>query len=435
MSAGGLAGGGVTGGGESGGGAAGGGESGGNAAGGVTGGGAAGGAPLDAGVTGGAGVPGDDCVTAIPLSFTGSTTTSGSLVGLRDDSTACAGTGPDAVYQVNLSSPATLTAQVTASGFTPRVSVRSACASSVTLACEAAAVPGTATASTSRLAAGTYFVWVDAPSASSAGPYSLTVSAAAVDAGPGSLSTFNVTVMNQTVTVDQYLPAGLGPFPVIALGHGYSLGRNSLGALATALRDDGFVVVVPQFPSLSTNATLHSQMLLASVDRVLDAGVGAPGNLGLGGQSGGALSAWLAAAQRPTRALVLLDPLDDSSSTGLAQAANVQAPALFLFAQPSQACNANNNAASWFAPKPGRKTRLTVAGSNSCDPADPVTAVCSATCGIPAAPRTAVFRRYARAHFGRELLGPTLFSCVDPVVVRDVDAGVVTAAVTSLGCP
>lgn len=345
------------------------------------------------------------------------------------------GAGPDAVYQVTLSSPATLTAQVTATGFTPRISIRSTCSTTSTLACDSVPVSGVATATTSQLAAGTYFVWVDSSQPAAAGSYSLSLTASR---GPsdGGLTTFNIVVMNQSVTVDQYVPAGPGPFPVIALGHGFSLGKSSMGTLATTLRDDGFVVVVPQFPTVSTNSTLHSQMMLASVDWVVDAGIANPNALGLGGHSAGALSAWLAAAQRQTqtRAVVLLDPLDDTS-LGAAQAANVLAPTVWVFAPPSMSCNSNNNSAPWFTPKPGRKTRLNVVGATACDPADPVPASCGLTCGAPAPNRAAVFRRYARAHFGRELLGPTLFPCVDPMVLGDVDAGIVNGAVTSLGCP
>lgn len=434
---GGEADGGAAGGGDADGGATGGGTSGGGATGGGTsGGGVAGGGASDGGATGGGtSVPGDGCSSPIPLSFTGSTTASGSLSGLFDDTAACSGAGPDAVYQVTLSSPATVTAQVMASGFTPRVSVRSSCSSASTLACEAAAMPGTATAATSALGAGTYYVWVDASSATASGAYSLNVSAGAIDAGAGTLTTFSVVVMGQSVMVDQYVPAGPGPFPVVALGHAVSLNKSTFGALATALRDDGIVVVVPQFPSLSSNTTLQAQMLLASVDRVVDAGIANPANLGFGGHNLGALSAWLAAAQRPTRALVLLDPIDDNQNTGLTQVASVTAPTLWAFALPSASCNSNNNAAAWFAPKSGRKTRLTVVNANTCDPADPAPPFCALGCGTAVPSRSLIFRRYARAHFDRELLGPTLFGCVDPMVGRDVDAGIVTSPVTSLGCP
>ncbi len=361
--------------------------------------------------------------------------TTGSLTGLLNDSTVCSGTGPDAVYQVSLSSPATLTVYASSSTFTPRVSVRSSCLGTTTLACDPVSSFGLATVTTSALAAGTYFVWVDSSSTSATGSFSLSVTAGGIDAGPGTLSSFSVVVMGQTVPVDQYVPAGSGPFPVIALGHGFSLGKSSMGTLATTLRDDGFVVVVPQFPSVSTNAALHTQMMLASVDWVVDAGIANPSNLGLGGHSAGALSAWLASAQRQTRAVVLLDPLDDGAASGLAQAGNVMAPALWVFAPPSMSCNSSNNAASWFNPKPGRKTRLSVVGATACDPADPVPSTCGLTCGTPMPNRAAVFRRYARAHFGREMLGSTFFPCVDPRVMADVDAGIVSGAVTSLGCP
>ena len=136
------------------------------------------------GFAGGPGQLGDDCTSAIPLTlFSGSASTSGSLTGFVNDTTACSGTGPDAVYSVSLSSPATLTAQVAASGFTPRVSVRSFCTSTMNLACDSAPITGVATTTTNQLAAGTYFVWVDSSSSLASGSYSLTVTSSGSGGG------------------------------------------------------------------------------------------------------------------------------------------------------------------------------------------------------------------------------------------------------------
>lgn len=135
-----------------------------------------GGGSAGGGAGGGTTTLGDDCTSPIPLTFfSGTASTSGSLTGLLNDSSACSGTGPDAVYQVTLASPAFLTAQVSASGFTPRVSVRSFCTNTSTLACDSAPISGTATATTSQLGAGTYFVWVDSSSSTASGSYSLSI--------------------------------------------------------------------------------------------------------------------------------------------------------------------------------------------------------------------------------------------------------------------
>ena len=139
-----------------------------------TGGGAGGGGAGGGGST----ILGDNCAGAIPLTlFSGTASTSGSLAGLSDDSSVCAGTGPDAVYQVTLSAPATITAQVTATGFTPRISVRSFCTNTTTLACE------TSTATTTQLGAGTYFIWVDSSSSTASGSYSLSITTSGAGGG------------------------------------------------------------------------------------------------------------------------------------------------------------------------------------------------------------------------------------------------------------
>ncbi|MBL8923793.1 MAG: hypothetical protein JNJ54_33365 [Myxococcaceae bacterium] len=134
---------------------------------------------------GGGSVSGDDCTSPVPLTLvSGSAATSGSLnSGYANNTTSCAGTGPDAVYSVSLPTTGTLTAQVTAFGFTPRVSIRSVCTNTTNLACDSAPSSGVATATTNQLAAGTYYVWVDSSSSSASGSYSLSVSASGAGGG------------------------------------------------------------------------------------------------------------------------------------------------------------------------------------------------------------------------------------------------------------
>jgi hypothetical protein len=136
------------------------------------------------GFAGGPGQLGDDCTSAIPLTlFSGSASTSGSLTGFVNDTTACSGTGPDAVYSVTLNTPGALTARVDGFGFTPRVSVRSFCTSTSTLACDSVGTSGVATTPTNQLGAGTYFVWVDSSSSLASGSYSLTVTSSGSGGG------------------------------------------------------------------------------------------------------------------------------------------------------------------------------------------------------------------------------------------------------------
>lgn len=72
---------------------------------------------------------------------------------------------------------------MTASGFTPRVSVRSFCTNTTTLACDQFPVGQTATTTTSQVGAGTYFVWVDSSSSTASGSYSLSITASGAGGG------------------------------------------------------------------------------------------------------------------------------------------------------------------------------------------------------------------------------------------------------------
>lgn len=129
---------------------------------------------------GGAANPGDSCTNPTTLTLVGgSASTTGSIVGYANDSTQCSGAGPDAVYSVTVPSSGTLQAQVLATGFTPRVNIRSSC-TGTPLACDSNPVAGSAQTSTT-VAAGTYYVWVDSSAAS--GSYSLIVTSTGAGGG------------------------------------------------------------------------------------------------------------------------------------------------------------------------------------------------------------------------------------------------------------
>ncbi len=244
--------------------------------------------------------------------------------------------------------------------------------------------------------------------------------------------TFSVTVSGASYQVDRYLPSGTPPFPIVALGHGFSNSKANVQGLAQALQADGIVVVAPQFPAASGDHARNAAVMLAAVDATVSAGLGDGQRLGLGGHSAGALAAWLAAAQRSSRVVVLLDPVD-SNGLGTAQIANVSAPVLFEFA-PSQTCNTNNNSLGWFTGKSGAKGRFNVPNANHCDPQEPSNVLCTTGCGFATwnAQRSAVYKRFARAMFGQFLLGAS--TCVETLALADQQAGTIDQVVMQLGC-
>ncbi len=255
-------------------------------------------------------------------------------------------------------------------------------------------------------------------------------------------TTAMVTVPNcgsstATSEVDVYRPAGAGPFPLVAFGHGFQNSKDNAAGLAEALGALGVVVVVPQFPGFlspcGSDHARNARVLIAAMDQQVTAGRIDSTKLGFAGHSAGGLSAFLAAAQRPVAAVMLFDPVENTN-LGTAVTSMVNSPTLFLFAEPST-CNSQANATGWFTAVPGAKARLKVVNANHCDPQEPISGVCSFGCGGSAATstvRSAIFKRYAVDFFKRYLLGQTT-PCLEATAQNDATAGRVTMVDFRLG--
>ncbi len=139
---------------------------------------------LTATLSSGGGGTGESCTGPVPLTFSsGTTTVSGSITGRLNDSstsfcTAANFGGPDMVYSFNANGSQTFSATLLPSGFRGSLSLKGP-GTSCTTAPEFDCISGSTTNSSASLnsgtlTAGTYYLWVDAPSASS-GSFSLTV--------------------------------------------------------------------------------------------------------------------------------------------------------------------------------------------------------------------------------------------------------------------
>ncbi|MCA2981175.1 MAG: hypothetical protein INH37_23120, partial [Myxococcaceae bacterium] len=252
-------------------------------------------------------------------------------------------------------------------------------------------------------------------------------------------TTIAVAVQNRSFMVDRYLPAGAGPFPVVALGHGFSLSKDNMRGFAEALQADGFAVVVPQLPGgFGVDHSLNADILNAAINAVIMAGQGDMMNVGVGGHSAGGLAAWLAASRRPmTRAVMLLDPVDNMNLGAMATPM-VTAPALFAFAPPAM-CNSTNNSIAWFTSKLEPKGRFNVVMANHCDATEPQSGICNAGCGpnflTPAtwnATRSALFKRYTRTFFSQFMRG-VRSTCVEAMATGDVTANAINQVDLRLG--
>jgi uncharacterized protein (TIGR03382 family) len=252
-------------------------------------------------------------------------------------------------------------------------------------------------------------------------------------------TTISVMVQGRSFMVDRYLPAGNGPFPLVGLGHGFSLSKDNVRGLAQALQADGFAVVAPQLTGgLSVDHSLNADVLNAAINAVIMSGQGDMANLGVGGHSAGGLAAWLAASRRSTvRAVMLFDPVDNMNLGSMATSM-VSAPTLFAFAPP-QSCNSMNNSIGWFTSKLGPKGRFNVVMANHCDPTEPQSSTCNLACAPnlfpPAmwnAARSGLFKRYARAFFNQFMLGSRSI-CVEQLAPVDVSANTINQVDLQLG--
>jgi MYXO-CTERM domain-containing protein len=260
-------------------------------------------------------------------------------------------------------------------------------------------------------------------------------------------STVNVTMPNcglgpPTITyqADVYRPTSGGPFPLVAIGHGFQNSRANHEQFGRALAGQGIAVIVPQFPTgLACGSTDHERnalILRAALDQQIAAGGIDTSRVGLAGHSAGGLSAFLAASQRDVQAVFLMDATD-VNGLGLAAAPNVAEPTLWIHAEPGT-CNSQGNSTQWFMPKPGPKGRFKIVNGSHCEPQDPVNTTCTLGCGGSAAyvpMRAAMYQAWGLAFFGRYLLGRTA-PCLDDTAQAEATAGRIAAVDFRFGgCP
>jgi pimeloyl-ACP methyl ester carboxylesterase len=246
-------------------------------------------------------------------------------------------------------------------------------------------------------------------------------------------TTGTVTVQGRSFQYDTYVPTtGTRPFPVVALGHGFSLSKDNVKTLAQELQTDGILVVAPTMTGLAgVDHSLNADIMIAALDAAVASGQADVNRFAFGGHSAGGLAAWLAASRRTqAKALVLLDPVDNN--LGTMQANAVMAPTLFEFAPPAS-CNSQNNSIPWFSMMRAPKGRLNVAMATHCEPVEPSNFICGLACGGNGSPqRGAVFRRYARAFFNQFLLSART-NCVETMAIADQAAGTINQVDLQLG--
>jgi pimeloyl-ACP methyl ester carboxylesterase len=223
--------------------------------------------------------------------------------------------------------------------------------------------------------------------------------------GPYRVTTRSSRVDGQDVT--WYEPSGVdtsvGPQPVLIWAHGFGRTQENYATGARRAATWGFLVAVPELPSVYTgdhegNAEwLATQMLPAARDAVGNDAAPA----GYVGHSAGGLASLLAASQSEVDFLVTLDGVD-ASDLGVDADGLVDEPTLQLIGE-SSSCNSSGNGRNWNTS--GEQWQVDVTDATHCDFESDTDWLCTSFCGSNDADRQALVNIYAVAwalhHVGR----------------------------------
>jgi dienelactone hydrolase len=198
-----------------------------------------------------------------------------------------------------------------------------------------------------------------------------------------SVTTYSLELAGATERVDVYRPVGAAQEGVAILAHGFARSRARHRDLGRALASAGVVAVVPDLPSV-VDLWGNGDALVRFVK---DLEAGALPSLAvhredvvLIGTSAGGLASLLAAAQLPNIAgWIGLDPVDRTGS-GTRAAAQLQAPAIVMLAEPS-VCNLLTSGRAIAEALPKRWRTVDVTDASHCDFEDPTNNMCQAMCG------------------------------------------------------
>lgn len=210
--------------------------------------------------------------------------------------------------------------------------------------------------------------------ACSSGPATTESGAQAVyDGGTGP---FDVSVTDETLageTVTWYEPRG-GNGLAVGWSHGFARSPENHATAAARAASWGFLVGVPELPSLS-DQEVNAAFLTGDLrDAAIAKGAESVGYVG---HSAGGLASLLAASRGDAWVLVGLDGTD-VDGLGVAAAPSVTAPTLLLAGEPS-ACNAEGNGRAWTTS--GGIRRLAVNAASHCDFESDTDSLCGSLCG------------------------------------------------------
>lgn len=218
--------------------------------------------------------------------------------------------------------------------------------------------------------------------------------------------TVTVRLTGRAMRVDLYAGPDAHDAPVAIVAHGFSRGRRHMVGWGGLLAANGFVVAIPDQPSLSdvgrnSRALIELLQMLRSDRSMLPAAPG-PRCVMIGFSLGG-LTSLLAAAQCQADAWIGLDPVDFDNA-GRRAAKKIRSPVAVIVAE-SGLWNRHANIMGTLRSFTGPVFSLRVKGAGHCDVESPTDLVGKLACGPIDPARLAIFQRYAVAFLMATLQG------------------------------
>jgi pimeloyl-ACP methyl ester carboxylesterase len=230
------------------------------------------------------------------------------------------------------------------------------------------------------------------------------------------------TASGVRVAYDIYFPdRAAGPYPTVALVHGFARNKKFHEETARYLASFGYVVFTPNLISLLQGESAQVRNIAALQDHVNwlrgragddEDPLGAlidPGRVALVGHSaGGSISletAWaLGQAGETLQALVLLDAVPWGRTLERAETLE-QLPTASFRSEPA-GCNANGQVLDLLAALSYPVDDILISGATHCDPESPTNILCRAACGGTNDVARATYRTLIHA-FLADALGAT----------------------------
>jgi len=221
------------------------------------------------------------------------------------------------------------------------------------------------------------------------------------------VSTLKAKLPEGTISYDLYMPAGSQPAPLVVVAHGFTRHKENMVGYGQRLSAEGFVVAIPQLPSLTDNwenAHVMNHLIEYLGKNIPESPRIDTNRTGVTGISAGGLTSLLAACDNPQiKAWVGLDPVDHMGM-GQAAAPRYHGASTVLRAPPT-AWNGHGNALKIEAVLPNGAKDILIPDSVHIDAEIPTDILAELAIGFSKEPARQQFAEYCVQAF-KETLKP-----------------------------